>query len=69
MQKKHDLTITPRDRLMHAWVISMGLVRDFEGYVSETVEDEEAAKLFAQLALDECAHASRLLELLHKRDR
>ena len=69
MQNKHDLTITPRDRLMHAWVISMGLVRDYEEYVEETAEDEEAAKLFAKLALDECAHAAQLLELLHKRDR
>ena len=68
MQNKHKLNITARDRLMHAWVISMGLVRDFEEYVEELTEDKEAATLFAEMALDECAHASRLLELLHKRD-
>lgn len=68
MQNKHNLMITPRDRLMHAWVISMGLVRDFEEYAKEIAEDEETVKLFAKPALDECAHAAQLSDLLHKCD-
>lgn len=68
MDHKHNLRIMPRDRLMHAWEISMGLVRDFEGYAKEMPEDKAAASLFAEMAEDECVHASRLLQLLHERD-
>lgn len=68
MDHKHNLRIMPRDRLMHAWEISMGLVRDYERYEKEVGEDKEAASLFAKMAEDECVHASDLLELLHKRD-
>ncbi len=68
MDHKHNLRIMPRDRLMHAWEISMGLVRDFERYQRESQEDKEAAALFAKMAEDECVHASNLLSLLQKRE-
>ncbi|MBQ6830161.1 MAG: rubrerythrin [Clostridia bacterium] len=68
MNHKHNLRIMPRDRLMHAWETSMGLVRDFERYQQEIAEDKEAAALFAKMAEDECVHASDLLALLQKRE-
>ncbi len=68
MDDKHNIRITPRDRLMHAWTVSMGLVWAYEGYAKELTDDKEAAELFARMAEDVCVHASRLLELLHDRD-
>ncbi|MBR2338252.1 MAG: hypothetical protein IKA63_02160 [Clostridia bacterium] len=68
MTEKHDLTITPRDRMMYAWEVSMGLVRAYRAYAAETAEDAAASHLFEELAERECENASRLHQLLHEEE-
>lgn len=68
MTEKHDLTITPRDRLMYAWEASMGLVRAYRSYAAETAEDAAASELFDELAERECENASRLHQLLKEKE-
>lgn len=68
MQTKHNLHITPRDRLLFAWETSMTLVRTYQAYADETAEDEKATAFFRELAETECQNASRLLALIHERD-
>ena len=68
MQTKHKLNITPRDRLLIAWETSMNLVRTYQAYADETVEDGEVSALFRELAESECENASHLLKNIHLRD-
>lgn len=65
MDTKHNLNITPRDRVLRAWENSMELVRAYESYSQEITSDSNAADVFAEFAEDECAHAAKLLEMLH----
>ncbi len=65
MDTKHNLNITPRDRVLRAWENSMELVRAYESYSQEITSDSNAANVFAEFAEDECTHASKLLEMLH----
>ena len=58
--------ITTRDRVMRAWQNSMELTRDFEMYSKEIHDDHETARLFAEFAEEECVHAARFREILHK---
>lgn len=70
MSCKHEgekpVQITTRDKVMRAWENSMELTRDFELYSKQISDDDEIAKTFADFAEDECAHAARFRELLHK---
>ena len=68
MNEKHDLNITPRDRLMYAWEVSMSLVRVYRSYAAESAEDAAASQLFEEIARQECENASRLLQLLHEEE-
>ena len=65
MQTKHNLHITPRDRLLFAWETAMALVRTYQAYADETKEDDEAAALFRQQAQTEIQNDSRLLAHIH----
>ena len=58
--------ITTRDKVMRAWENSMELTRDFELYSKQINDDPEVSKVFAEFAEDECAHAARFREILHK---
>ena len=58
--------ITTRDKVMRAWENSMELTRDFELYSKQINDDDDIAKTFADFAEDECAHAARFREILHK---
>lgn len=66
MEEMNDVKITSYDRLMRAWENSMELTRDFEVY-SKRVDDEELKDVFKKFAEEEGFHASRLRELLIKR--
>ncbi len=68
MENTHAIKITTRDRILRAWENSMELVRDFEIYSKEIEDDNEASKIFAKFAEDECCHASKFRELLHRYD-
>lgn len=58
--------ITTRDKVMRAWENSMELTRDFELYSKQINDDPDTARIFAEFAEDECAHAARFREILHK---
>ncbi len=62
---KNNITITTRDRLLRAWENSTELTRDFELY-SRQIDDERVAVTFANFAVDEGLHASKLLALLRE---
>ena len=68
MNQKHQIKITTRDRLMRGWENSMELVRDFENYAKEIVDDRQASALFAQFAEEEGVHAAKFHEILHNYD-
>lgn len=67
-QRKEDkpIQVTTRDRVMRAWENSMELTRDFEMYSKEIHDDPDTAKVFAEFAEEECVHAARFREILHK---
>lgn len=51
--------------MLRAWQNSTELVRDYQAYAHELEEDnKELAKLFSELAEDEAAHATKLLDVL-----
>lgn len=65
MDSKNGFTITNRDHVLRAWQNSTELVRDYQAYAHELEEDnKELAKLFSELAEDEAAHATALLDVL-----
>ncbi len=60
------IIVSTRDRVMRAWQNSMELTRDFEMYSKEIHDDHDTAHVFAAFAEEECAHAARFREILHK---
>ncbi len=68
MDKKHGISITTRDKLLLAFEDSMELVRDFQTYSNEIVDDEKVCEVFKEYAEDEGVHASKLLEILKEYD-
>ena len=70
MHSQHEgekpVQITTRDPVMRAWENSMELTRDFELYSKQINDDDETAKVFAKFAEEECVHAARFREILHK---
>ena len=66
MQPHKNIHISTRDRVLRAWQNSMELTRDFEMYSKEIHDDRDVARLFAEFAEDECVHAARFREILHK---
>ncbi len=60
------IIVSTRDRVMRAWENSMELTRDFEMYSKEIHDAPEVAKVFADFAEEECVHAARFREILHK---
>lgn len=58
--------ITTRDKVMRAWENSMELTRDFEMYSKQISDDPDTARVFAEFAEEECVHAARFREILHK---
>lgn len=60
----HEINITTRDKLMHAWQDSMDLVRDFEVHSHEIADDRTVSQVFAEFAREEGEHAARFRELL-----
>ena len=66
METKHNIPITPRDRLMYAWQMSMELVLQYRQFAQECENDPQAEKLLKEIAENECVHASKLLEELHR---
>ncbi len=67
-QPEHEkpIQITTRDKVMRAWENAMELTRDFELYSKQISDDPDTAAVFAQFAEDECVHAARFREILHK---
>ena len=65
MDKKHGINISIRDRVFLMWQASMALVQAYEMYVDET-DDKEIVGMFADFAVEEGVHASKLLDILHK---
>ena len=65
MDRKNGFTLTERDYVLRAWQNSTELVRDYQAYAQELEQDNKSlAKLFAQFAEEEAAHATKLLECL-----
>lgn len=63
---EQPIQITTRDKVMRAWENSMELTRDFELYSKQINDDDDTARVFAQFAEEECVHAARFREILHK---
>ncbi len=66
METKHNIPITPRDRLMYAWQVSMELVLQYRQFAQECEGAPHAESLLKEIAENECVHASKLLERLHE---
>ncbi len=65
---ERPIRFTSRDRLLRAWQNSMELVRDFQLYAGEEQHTNDTRALFRELAEEECMHAARLREQLHRYD-
>lgn len=65
MNELNGFKITKRDRLLRAWQVSSGLVREYQEYARETEkEDSVVSKLFSSLAEKESHISAELLSLL-----
>ena len=65
MNELNGFKITKRDRVLRAWQVSTGLVREYRGYADEIQdEDKELALFFNKLAEKEAEHSSKLREIL-----
>ena len=60
------IVVSTRDKVMRAWQNSMELTRDFETYSKEIHDDPHTARVFAAFAEEECVHAARFREILHR---
>ena len=67
MNELTGFKITKRDRVLRAWQVSTGLVREYMEYAREIEnEDVELSKLFSTLSETEAQISSNLLEILKK---
>jgi hypothetical protein len=67
MNELNGFKITKRDRVLRAWQVSTGLVREYMEYAREIEnEDVELSKLFSTLSETEAQISSNLLEILKK---
>ena len=65
MNELNGFKITKRDRVLRAWQVSTGLVREYQEYAREIEnEDKELSKTFAQLSENEAHHSALLLKAL-----
>ena len=65
MNELNAFKITKRDRVLRAWQVSTGLVREYRGYADEIQdEDKELALYFNELAEAEARHSAKLHEIL-----
>ncbi len=65
MNELNGFKITKRDRVMRAWQVSTGLVREYQEYAREIEpEDKELAKYFVELSATEAEISANLLKLL-----
>ena len=65
MNELNGFKITKRDRVLRAWQVSTGLVREYQEYAREIEnEDKELSKTFAQLSENEAHHSAVLLNAL-----
>lgn len=65
MNELNGFKITKRDRVLRAWQVSTGLVREYQEYAREIEpEDKELAKMFAQFSENEAHTSAMLLKIL-----
>ena len=65
MNELNGFKITKRDRVLRAWQVSTGLVREYRGYADEIQdEDKELALYFNELAEKEAEHSTHLRDIL-----
>ncbi len=63
---KNGFIFSTRDRVLHAWLNTTELVRDFENYAKQITDCEEVSSIFGDFAEQQAIQASRLLELLRE---
>lgn len=67
MNELNGFKITKRDRVLRAWQVSTGLVREYRGYADEIQnEDKGLALYFNELAEKEAEHSAKLREILKR---
>ena len=63
---KNGFIFTTRDRVLHAWLNTTELVRDFENYAKQITDCEKASSLFGEFAEQQALQARKLLEILRE---
>ena len=65
MNDLNGFDITKRDRVLRAWQVSTGLVREYQEYAREIEEEDmELAEYFAHLSETEAEISANLLKIL-----
>ncbi len=65
MNDLNGFNITKRDRVLRAWQVSTGLVREYQEYAREIEEeDKKLAQYFADLSTTEAEISANLLKIL-----
>lgn len=67
MENKNAVKITTHDKLLRAWLNSTEMVRDFETYSKEIMDDDEAKAIFKEYAETEAFHAAKFRDMLLSR--
>lgn len=63
---KNGFIFSTRDRVLHAWLNTTELVRDFENYAKQITDSEEISSMFGEFAEQQAEQAAKLLEMLRK---
>ena len=63
---KNGFIFSTRDRVLHAWLNTTELVRDFENYAKQITDCGEVSSMFGEFAEQQAIQAQKLLEILRK---
>lgn len=63
---KNGFIFSTRDRVLHAWLNTTELVRDFENYAKQITDNSEISSLFGDFAEQQALQARKLLEILRE---
>ena len=63
---KNGFIFSTRDRVLHAWLNTTELVRDFENYAKQITDCEEVSSLFGEFAEQQAIQARKLLDILRE---
>ena len=61
---KNGFIISTRDKVLHSWLNTTELVRDFENYAKQITDDGSISSIFGEFAKQQAMQASKFAEIM-----